>query len=179
LRPGPLFGRRVIAFQERWLGALVLLTTLAACDRAHGHQERAAARSAAYAAPRSSASLDTRAVTAEAGDAAAVVDVDAARPAAPIRMAVGAVLRIRLPASPASGYGWGLEPELPGFLRMESDPGLETTSPARRGSGAGTMNTWSFRAERHGRGMLRFTYRRPWDSSSAPARVATFDVAAH
>ena len=89
---------------------------------------------------------------------------------APVRLRAGDVLRVRLLASPASGYHWLLESDVPPFLRAETDPGI---GPGRAPS---MVNVWSFRAEREGHGVLRFAFRRPWDAGTMPIRSLSFPV---
>ncbi|WP_343223427.1 protease inhibitor I42 family protein [Lysobacter sp. KIS68-7] len=105
----------------------------------------------------------------------AVVEIDATNVGAPtIRIAVGQALRIRLPASPASGQDWVLDGDLPPFLRVETDPGLDPAQgPAPR-----IVQTWSFRACQRGRGRVRFLRRPPWDAGAASARRETLDIVA-
>ena len=100
-----------------------------------------------------------------------VVDIDATKASAPIRIVVGQALRIRLPASPASGFDWTIDGDLPAFLRVETAPGQE---PAR----APAPQTWSFRACQRGRGQVRFLRRQPWDAGAASARQETLDIVA-
>jgi predicted secreted protein len=175
--PARFSGRRVIAFPPRWLGVFVLLIANTACDVAHGHHELKGSDALRDAPAISTDRGESRPAMSQPLRTAIEVGADGTTPAAPIRLAVGQELRIHLRASPASGYAWSLEGAPPTFLRMETDPGFEAMWSATSRVGAGTMNTWSFRIHGRGRGLLRFTYRRPWDLSSAPARVATFDVA--
>jgi len=162
-RPGPIPGRGVIAFRfQRGRPALLLLALLASCNSggdAPGHAGDAP-RSPTVAAPSQ---------THRASDL--VVDIDATKASAPIRLVVGQALRIRLPASPASGFDWTIDGDLPAFLRVETAPGQE---PAR----APAPQTWSFRACQRGRGQVRFLRRQPWDAGAASARQETLDIVA-
>ena len=98
-----------------------------------------------------------------------VVDVEAARvEVAPIRLSVGQVMRVRLPASPASGYDWVLAEGLPGGLGVESDPGLAPT-PA-------VAQTWRFRARERGRGQVRFVRRPRIGTEPTASRFETLDI---
>jgi len=112
---------------------------------------------------------DVQAPKANARDA--IVEIDATQAGAPqIRIAVGQAVRIRLPASPASGQDWVLDGDLPAFLRVETDPGLEPTQ--------GIAPTWSFRACQRGHGRVRFLRRQPWDAAAASTRHETLDIVA-
>jgi predicted secreted protein len=189
--------------QRRWLGLPVVLILMTACDARHAPTSaRRSAVATAVRAPATEAvairhsdcpgaqdSRKGRAATARFGASEASLGLDriaafgaTAEPdaAAPLCLKVGQVLPIHLPASHASGYGWVLESGLPPFLRMETDPGLETATPAAARMGAGIVDTWSFRAVHRGRGPLLFTYRRPWESTSAVrAHRVAFDVIAY
>jgi predicted secreted protein len=92
---------------------------------------------------------------------------------APVHLKAGDVLRVRLLASPASGYHWLLEPEVPVFLRAETDPGF---GPGRA---PGIVNVWTFRAQAPGHGALRFSLRRAWESRTAPIRSLAFAIYVH
>ena len=70
-------------------------------------------------------------------------------------------LHLQLEASPATGYAWSFVGPLPPTLAMESDPGLLPSHAVR--PGAGTIQSWTFRAERAGHSTLRFIYGHPWD----------------
>jgi len=192
--------------QRRWLGLLFLLILMTSCDARHdpdGARRSAVATAVHTSTPEAVAirysdcpgAQDSRkvcAATARVGAneapsgldriaaLGATAEPDAGPDAAPLCLEVGQLLPIHLPASPASGYGWVLESGLPPFLRMETDPGVETATPAAARIGAGIVDTWSFRAVHRGRGPLLFTYRRPWESTSvAPARRVAFDVVAY
>ncbi|MDR0184055.1 protease inhibitor I42 family protein [Lysobacter sp. UC] len=87
---------------------------------------------------------------------------------------VGQALHVRLTASPATGHVWDFVGPLPPELRMERDPGLapfDRTQP-----GAASIQTWTFRAARPGRAVLRFVYRRPWDPDATAAERREVDV---
>ena len=103
-----------------------------------------------------------------------VLDVDATNASAPIRIAVGQALRIRLPASPASGDDWTLDGDLPDFLRVEIVPGLEPV-PA---TALRVAQTWRLRAHQRGRGQVHFMRRHPWDADAASTHRETLDIVA-
>jgi predicted secreted protein len=101
-----------------------------------------------------------------------VLDVDVTKAGAPIRIVVGQTLRIRLPASPASGDDWTLDGDLPAFLRVETAPGLEPV----QSSAPRIVQAWSFRARQRGHGQVRFLRRHPWDADAATTRRETLDI---
>jgi len=100
----------------------------------------------------------------------ATVNIGSDQAEAPVRLKVGDVLCIRLLASPASGYHWLLEPEVPGFLSANTDPGVGA------GRSPSIVNTWTFRAQQPGHGLLHFSFRRAWQSRTAPIRSLSFAI---
>ena len=99
-----------------------------------------------------------------------IVDIDARNAHAPIRINVGDVLRVVLPASPATGHAWSLDESVPSFLCVESDPGNRAMSPS------GAADTWTFRAHDTGRGTLQFSFARHGVPGATQASAAVFDV---
>ena len=151
--------------ERRWLILPALLVTIALCEVAyHAH---GGARSHG---PQTGS---TPSLAAEP----AALDVGAEATSNPIRLATGQRLRVHLPASPATGYGWQLVETPPAFLLMETDPGLGAIDSLRPRSGTASDNTWTFRAQKRGRAYLRYDYRTQLESASAPpVRVAVFDI---
>jgi len=158
-------------FRRRWLGLSVAL--LAACqvsDDLRGPWADAAAATAANVPDRTAHPQHDCAGDADDGDPATTeLDIGAADAAAPICLETGQILRIHLPASPATGYRWVLEREVSSMLRMESDPGVEPVT-------GGRIHTWGFRAEQPGRAVLRFAYQQPLGVEPGPARVVEFEI---
>ena len=154
--PGPHCRRRVIPVSYRRNVACLLPVCLAAC------------------APTSGAPITTAASCADAIAATRVqrrvVDLDVRIANAPVDLAIGDVLRIRLPASPATGHAWTLDANVPAFLCVESDPGNRAMSPS------GAADTWTFRAHDTGRGMLQFSFTRHGVPGATQASAAAFDV---
>lgn len=111
----------------------------------------------------------------QAAQAAPTLDIGMANEVDPIRLQVGQVLRIHLPASPATGYGWELQQGPPTFLSIEADPGGDplTFAPPRSSSG---IMSWRFRARGTGTALLKFRYTRPWETGASEARFETFRV---
>src|SRR5688572_6097389 len=93
----------------------------------------------------------------QARQAAPTLDIGMANAGDPIRLEVGQVLRIHLPASPATGYGWELQQGPPSFLSIEADPGGDplTFAPPRASEG---IMSWRFRARAAGTDLLQFRY---------------------
>lgn len=85
----------------------------------------------------------------------------------------GEDLRIRLPANHSTGYRWTMLNEAPGVeaLSLVSEPRYETETGRM---GAGGFETWHFRATGTGPARLYFTYHRPFETGTAPARQAVY-----
>jgi predicted secreted protein len=159
-------------FRRRWLGLSVAL--LAACqvsDDLRGPWADAAAATVASAPDRTAQQQDCTGDADHRERAASTneLDIGPTDAAAPICIQTGQILRIHLPASPATGYRWVLEREVGSMLRMESDPGVEPVT-------GGRIHTWGFRAEQPGRAVLRFAYQQPLGVESASARVVQFEI---
>ncbi len=86
---------------------------------------------------------------------------------------LGTLVRIRLPASPASGEAWTLAPGVPAFLCIESDPGGDGFRAAHPGD---TVDAWTFRAQRAGQGALRFRMGRHWSPALGDERTVAFEI---
>lgn len=102
--------------------------------------------------------------------------LEASDTGAAVRLVVGQALRVELDTSPASGYTWELEGDLPMGLQMETDPGARPPATVIPDPEAGTRQVWNFRALHPGQARLRFMYRRAWESTDQSARSAVFDV---
>ena len=103
------------------------------------------------------------------------LDAGLANAIAPIRLQVGQALRVHLPASPASGYGWELQQEPAAFLIIEADPGGDPLTLTRPGSDSRFMS-WRFRAKDTGSTLLKFRYGRPWETGAHSGRTETFRI---
>jgi predicted secreted protein len=99
-----------------------------------------------------------------------VVDLDVRTANAPVDLSIGDVLRIRLPASPATGHAWTLDANVPAFLCLESDPGNRAVNAAA------PLDTWTFRAHGAGRGTVQFSFGRHGVPGPEGPRTALFDV---
>jgi predicted secreted protein len=102
------------------------------------------------------------------------VDVGAGDARTPIRLQAGQALRVHLPGSLATGYRWDLDTLAPSPLRIESDPGSDS-APAVDPR-AGSVRSWSFRAQQAGSARLRFDYHRSWEATGMPEQSVEFDV---
>ncbi len=82
----------------------------------------------------------------------------------------GDVIRVELPAEASIGYQWS--------TTVEGDavrPGRSETGPADR-PGAPRRQIQSYVPAALGTARITFVYRRPWDTSSVPARQVVLDV---
>lgn len=113
--------------------------------------------------------------TASARERLPALDVGPDDTSAPIRMQVGQALRIHLPASSASGYGWELQQDPAPFLSIEADPGGDPLTLTRPGSDSRFMS-WRFCAKGTGRASMKFRYGRPWETGADAGRTETFHI---
>jgi predicted secreted protein len=90
------------------------------------------------------------------------------------QLRVGDTLRVRLRASPPTGYTWTFQGPLPPSLRMESDPGMFPIDAGKEG--IARTQAWTFRAQRSGHARLRFAYGRAWEPSSAASERREIEV---
>ena len=147
------------------IAASCLVICLAACNASSS----APGAHAAQADVRPQATQCNEAIASPLGPRR-IVDIDARNAHAPIRINVGDVLRVVLPASPATGHAWSLDDNVPGFLCVESDPGNRVAGPS------GAADTWTFRAHDTGRGTLQFSFTRHGVPGATQAGNAVFDV---
>lgn len=101
-----------------------------------------------------------------------VIDVVARDAAVPLHLQPGQLLRIHLRESPATGYYWELQPQLPASLRLEAEPGQGPRMPADEQA----HRSWSFRAEHADLVHLRFDYRRAWDGNADARDAIVFEL---
>ena len=102
--------------------------------------------------------------------AAAAIVVGPAQNGATIHPAPGAVVVVRLPGNPTTGFRWTVA-RTPASLRLIRATYVPM-APKRLGSGG----TFVFRyAARPGSGVLRILYRRAWEGA-APAKTFTLHV---
>lgn len=88
----------------------------------------------------------------------------------------GAVLSIRLPANPSTGFAWVLKPYDEAVLAPSTPFNAIEPGPRPNGEvGVPGHAVWRFDARAPGAVVLTFEYRRAW-SNAAPAQTATFPV---
>ncbi len=86
----------------------------------------------------------------------------------------GEEIVLKLDASHAAGFRWGLAEDIGAVLKQEGSPTF-APSPAKSGkSGSSGSETWRFRAVGAGRETVKLEYKRPWES--IPEREFRFSV---
>ena len=86
-----------------------------------------------------------------------------------VRLAVGNVLAVRLPANPSTGYRWNVAVNDPRVLRSEGGPARETAATDLVGSG--DSQVFEFKATRAGKTSLGMASVKPGDPAAAPDRL--------
>jgi inhibitor of cysteine peptidase len=93
-----------------------------------------------------------------------------------VELARGDELVVSLEANPTTGFRWEMADAASSVLVAAGEPSFEPRG-ATSVVGAGGVETWRFRAERAGQGVLRFVYRRPFEPGVAPAREVRYEIA--
>jgi inhibitor of cysteine peptidase len=91
-----------------------------------------------------------------------------------VRMNPGDTLRVRLHATPGTGYSWAIGAADAAML-AESAP-RKFVPPPKQIPGAEGHDVFEFRAARSGRTSLELKYVRPWEKQAAPARTFKIKV---
>lgn len=81
-----------------------------------------------------------------------------------VSLAPGEAFAVRLD-EPLTGYKWKAVADGQPVLRLTG----ESFDQPGRDPGAGRSHVWAFRAEKPGAAVIRFEYRRPWESPENPA----------
>jgi predicted secreted protein len=93
----------------------------------------------------------------------------------PVQANVGDTFDVRLEGVPTSGYTWELDavglPDLVEFVAAE------LVAPQGQIAGGPAVQVFRFRAARPGKALLRFRYRRRWETQ--PLRETQVEVAIH
>ncbi|HEY5803748.1 MAG TPA: protease inhibitor I42 family protein [Lysobacter sp.] len=106
---------------------------------------------------------------------APTLDVGLANAVDPVRLQVGQILHVHLPASAATGYGWELQQAPASVLDIEADPGGDPLTFVPPRSESGEMS-WRFRASAPGSTLLEFRYARPWEAATSATRTEIFRI---
>jgi predicted secreted protein len=107
---------------------------------------------------------------------AAQLDLTEAENGKDILLNRGDMLLVHLPSNRTTGYGWSVVNSKPGKLEEPGEPTLKPLKSARGLVGAGSVETWTFRAATAGRTTLTFSYARPWEKGVSPIRVIAWPV---
>ena len=86
----------------------------------------------------------------------------------------GQELFVTLTSNATTGYSWSQRFTVDGVLGVVGETEYLPDQPIIPGSGG--RERFRFRADRTGRTTASFEYRRPWETSSAAAQTATYDV---
>ena len=81
-----------------------------------------------------------------------------------VSLEAGEAFEVRLD-EPVTGYKW----KLVGDGQPVAAVTGESFGDAKAAAGAGRAHVWGFRAKQPGAAVIRFEYRRPWDSPEIPA----------
>ncbi|MFW6163315.1 MAG: protease inhibitor I42 family protein [Planctomycetota bacterium] len=82
----------------------------------------------------------------------------------------GQTLRVRLPATPSTGYTWTVRVLKGDAVAQQGKPVFERAEATEGKVGAGGTLILSFRAVKPGRSTVLFEYQRPWEEKD-PART--------
>lgn len=93
-----------------------------------------------------------------------------------IRVDLGDLIVIHLPANPTTGYDWSYSATGKGMLRQEGEVVREAKGNARGMVGAPITETWKLKALRPGSLSITFSYNRPWEKGVAPAKTVSWPV---
>jgi predicted secreted protein len=133
---------------------------------------RITAHQQAPSAPQAQSSNEAAAHGGDSQSAATAADTNAAPTA--IAATVGKTFTISLEGNRTTGYSWKLATKLdPKRLKKIG----ETYAPTHPGlAGSGEINKFTFRAIAAGTATLTFTYSRPWEKNTPPAKTATYKI---
>ncbi|MFE2481548.1 protease inhibitor I42 family protein [Streptomyces sp. NPDC059389] len=94
-----------------------------------------------------------------------------------VTLRLGQSTDVVLDENPTTGYEWRIT-VLPSPLRLKSSTYKPSPNPSHM-VGRGGVHTFRFTAVRRCTGDLEFAYRRPGETSTAPARTLTVKVTVH
>jgi inhibitor of cysteine peptidase len=113
-------------------------------------------------------------LAASAASAAKLIDVSDPDDGGTVQMSRDDTLRVRLHATPGTGYSWTVG-KVDETALAESAP-RKFVPPPKQIPGAVGHDVFEFRAARSGRTSLEMRYVRPWEKDAAPARTFRVDV---
>ena len=106
--------------------------------------------------------------------AAKTVSVTAADEGKSVSAAVGDNLDVALPGNPSTGYTW-VAKTTPSFLKQEGEPTFTQGGSSGTVGAPGTLSI-KFKATAAGSGDLVLDYKRPWETTTTPAKTFTTTV---
>jgi predicted secreted protein len=92
-------------------------------------------------------------------------------------LSTGQILEIRLRAFAARGLTLSLGSNVTPVLRLAGTPSHNDDTVAGGVSGTGSYEAWRFQAMQPGSVKVRMDYRLQWETTGAPTRSVTYDVA--
>jgi inhibitor of cysteine peptidase len=93
-----------------------------------------------------------------------------------IELRQGQELLVRLPGDSVNGYRWLLPAAPSDVLQLEGLPSFEHDPTAPGAAATPRVEIWRFTPAHKGRQVLRFDYRRPWETDAPPLRHLSFTV---
>jgi inhibitor of cysteine peptidase len=93
-----------------------------------------------------------------------------------IETTVGAVLTLRLPARPGSGYSWLVERIDERRTKELGSSTFERAGEPGRAMGGPAFQVFRFEARAAGRSKLVLHYRRPWEKDAPPSKTFTVEI---
>ena len=88
-----------------------------------------------------------------------------------ISLQQGALLTLKLPANPTTGYSWSMSVLPKGIVSQENGQSYESGQTNGHCVGTGGMEIWKIRGEKPGVSKLVFSYARPWEKGVPPVRI--------
>ena len=93
-----------------------------------------------------------------------------------IRKKPGETFTVELESNPSTGYRWELDGKEDATVVRKLSDAYRSRPHAPEMVGVGGTERWQFQAEKPGKTVLHFIYRRPFEKEAAPAREGTVNV---
>ncbi len=111
------------------------------------------------------------------GCSAAEVQLDASSNGGQKELALGQTVVVALDSNPTTGYSWVVSSVDQNILRQDGDSSYQSSNSNPGVMGAGGVQSFRFEAANPGTTTLTLVYRRPWETSVAPIKTFTVQVA--